>query len=275
VDRREELDGVPGMNWLTVIAAAGFLFLKTGEKFATQEAAGPTLALLTAYAGEKSGLELEPHVFNEPAKAIEYYTAAKPVVGIVTPGFYLTYAKALAMEPLLEANRLKMDAERYVLVVKKSAPDDLAAYTGKTIATPLAAEERFVKAVVLQNKLGEEVRLNPVMDAEGAIFDLTEGAKNAPEAVLLEEASWNVINADADLGPQVKAIFTSDDLPRNLVVLFRDNAGKLDPTKLKDALKAMAADAAGKGILDNIRVESFTEVGAARLKKAQELFHAN
>lgn len=263
------------MNWFMVIAAIGFLFMKTGEKFATQETAGPTIALFTTYAGEKNGQAFEAKIFNDPSKAIEYCAAAKPPVGVVTPGFYLTYAKALGMEPLLEANRQKIDAERYVLVVRKNAPDDPAALAGRTIATPLAAEQRFVLAVVLQNKLGDETRLKTVLDTEGAIFDLAEGAKNAADAVLLEESSWKMIHEDADLGPQVKAVFTSADMPRNLVVLFRENAGKLDSAKLKESLKAMAADPAGKGILENIRVESFTDIDEGRLQKARNLFHAN
>src|SRR6266404_9642837 len=118
-----------------------FLFLKTGEKFATQEIAAPTVAGLTAYIGEKvagATNAFEPRVMNDPVKAAEFSGKSKPALGIVTAGFYLTYAKALGMEPLLETKRTGVKEERYVLVARKEASDDLSKLEGKTIATPLA-----------------------------------------------------------------------------------------------------------------------------------------
>ena len=249
------------MNFALIIAA-GFLFLKTGEKFATQESAGPTVALLTTFIGQQTGTTFEPHVLNDPSKAAEYCAAGQPVAGIVTPGFYLAYGKTLGLEPVLEIKRQQVAAERYVLVTKGAALETLA---GKSIATPLAAEPRFVAGVILRGKLGVDVRLQPVTDVEGAVLDLVEGAKNAAAAVLMEEGTWQVIRADAELGAQVKAVFTSDELPGNLVVKF---AGKVDTDKLKAALKATPSE-----ILSSIRVEKFDEIQTDRLKRAEELFH--
>jgi len=249
------------MNF-ALILAAGFLFLKTGEKFATQESAGPTVALLTAFLGQQTGTTLEPRVVNDPGQAVEYCAAGKPVAGIVTPGFYLAFGKTLGLEPVLEIKRQQVAAERYVLV---TAGAGLEALAGQPVATPLAAEPRFVAAVILQGKLGATVRLQPVTDVEGAVLDLVEGAKNAPAAVLMEEGTWQVIHADAELGPKVKAVFTSDELPGNLVVRF---AGPLAVSKLKAALKATPAE-----ILGNIRVERFDDIHQERLSHAAELFH--
>jgi ABC-type phosphate/phosphonate transport system substrate-binding protein len=254
---------------MNVLLAAAFLFLKTGEKFATQETAGPTVAAFTHYLGA-----YEPQVMNDPAKAVEFCGAKKPPLGIVTPGFYLAYAKALGIEPLLEVRRQKVPVERYVLVVKKSAPDDLAALKGKTIATAIAAEQRYVIGVVLQCKLGEEIRLQPVTDVEGAVFDLVEGAKNAADAVLVEDAAWKLFEKDDELGPKLKVAFNSDELPRDLVVLFRPDATNVDAEKLKSALKDMGNNDAGKQILNSIRVEAFVDVDKDRLSKAQALFYA-
>jgi ABC-type phosphate/phosphonate transport system substrate-binding protein len=246
-----------------------FLFLKTGEKFATQETAGPTVAAFTHYLGA-----YEPQVMNDPAKAVEFCTTKKPPLGIVTPGFYLTYAKALGIEPLLEVRRQKVPAEQYVLVVKKSAPDDLAALKGKTIATTLGAEQRYVIGVVLKDKLGEEVRLKPITDVEGAVFDLVEGAKNAADAVLAEDAAWKLFEKDEELGPKLKVAFSSDELPRDLVVLFRHNADGVDVEKVKSVLKDMGNNDAGKQILNSIRVEAFVDIDKDQLSKAQALFYA-
>ena len=250
------------MNF-TLILAVGFLFLKTGEKFATQESAGPTVKLLTEFVGQKTGESFEPQVLNDPAKAAEYCATGTPVGGVVTPGFYFAYKKTFNMEPVLEIKRLQVPVERYVLVTKGAALETL---TGKTIATPLATEARFVASVILQGKLGADVRLLPVTDVEGAVMDLVEGAKNSPAAVLMEEGAWQVIHADAELGAQVKAVFTSCELPGNLVVIF---AGKFDAGKLKAAVRTIPAE-----ILGSVRVESFTEINAARLRQAEELFNA-
>jgi ABC-type phosphate/phosphonate transport system substrate-binding protein len=269
MDRREELEEII----VNAILAAAFLFLKTGEKFATQETAGPTVAELTTYAGNKVGAKFEPHVMNDPVKAAEFCGANKPATGIVTPGFYLQYAKALSMEPLLETKRTGVKEERCMLVVRKDASDDLAKLVGKTIATPLANEQRYVISVVLRGKLGEEVRLKQVNDAEGAVFDLVEGTKNAADAVLMEVGAWALFKDDPELGPKLKVIYQSEELPRDLVVAFGPKNDALNADKLRAALKEMNGNDAGKQILNSIRVESFVEIDKARLSQAQALFY--
>ena len=165
-----------------------------------------------------------------------------------------------------------MTAERYVLVGKKDTPDGLEAFRGKVIATALAAEERYVVAVILKGKLGDEVRLKAVTDVEGALFDLVEGSKNAADAVMTEDAAWKAIEKDEELGPKLKVVFTSEELPRDLVVIFRPNAGDIDLDKLKAILKEMASNDAGRQVLSSIRVEGFEDINQERLTKAQELF---
>ncbi len=253
-----------------------FLFLKTGEKFATQEIAGPTVAGLTAYVGEKvagTTNAFEPQVMNDPVRAADFCGKSKPALGIVTAGFYLTYAKALGMKPLLETKRMGLKEERFVLVARKDATDDLTKLEGKTIATPLADEQWYVISVILQNKLGEEVRLKPTMDVEGAVFDLAEGAKNAADAVLLETGAWDLFKDDPDSGGKLKVVYQSDELPRDLVVVFGATGAMLNVDKAKQVLKDMSSNEAGQKILRSIQVESFTDIDQARLSSAEKLFH--
>lgn len=255
-----------------------FLFLKTGEKFATQETAGPTVAGLTSYVGERLGgatNTFEPRLFNEPVKAAEFCAAAKPPLGIVTPGFYLAYAKALGIEPLLEVRREKVATERCVLVAKKDASEKLSDWQDKIVATTLAGEQRYVIGVILQDKLGRELRLRPTTDVEGAVFELVDGTKGAADGVLMEEATWkSLFEPDAELGPKLKVVYQSEQLPRDLVVVFRPNAGSLDTEKLKTVLKEMTRSENGQKALRSIRVEAFTDVDQTGLTKAQSLFHA-
>lgn len=252
-----------------LLFALAFLFLKTGEKFATQESAAPTVSSFTTYLGEKAGASFEPEVMNNPVKAAEFVAAKKPAVGIVTPGFYLAYGKALGMEPVLETKREKVTEERYVLVAKKDAGDN---FREKTIASTLAAEERYVTSIILQNKYGDDVRLKNITDVEGAVFDLVEGTKNAADAVLMESAQWALFKDDSELGPKLRVVLESEPLPRSLVVVFRDSAGQVDVDKLKSALKAMNDSDAGKAILRNIRVEAFVDLDKERLAKAEAKF---
>ena len=269
-----------GVLWFASAARADgprpFLFLKTGEKFATQEAAGPTVAGLTAYVGGKvagSTNAFEPYVMNDPVKAAEFSGRNQPALGIVTAGFYLTYAKALGMEPLLETKRTGVKVERYLLVTRKDASDDVAKLEGRTLATPLATEQRYVIGVVLQGKLGEEIRLKPTMDVEGAVFDLAEGARNAPDAVLLDAGAWDLFKDDPDSGQKLKMVYQSDELPRDLVVLFGPKSGALNVDKVKQVLKDMNGSEEGQKVLRSIRVESFTDIDQGKLSKAEKLFH--
>lgn len=274
--------------WLVMLAWATtgraeesrpFVFLKTGEKFATQDTAGPTVAGLTGYLGVCLGgttNAFDPRIFNDPKKAVEFCVAQKPVVGIVTPGFYLAYVKALGMEPVLETRREKVPAERYVLVAKKAAGDKPADFAGKTIATALAGEQYYVMDIILDGKLGEEIRLKAVTDIEGAVFDIIEGTKNAADAVLMEEGMWkSLFEPDSEVGPKMKVVYQSAELPRDLVVVFKPNAGSLDTGKLSAALKGMSEKDDGRQVLRSIRVEAFVDVDQDRLAKARERFHAN
>jgi hypothetical protein len=256
--------------------ARSFLFLKTGEKFATQEGAGPTVAGLTAYVGEKvtgTTNAFEPYVMNDPVKAAEFSGKNKPALGIVTAGFYLTYAKALGMEPLLETKRAGVKVERYLLVTRRDASDDVAKLEGKTFATPLATEQRYVIGVVLRGKLGEEIRLKQTMDVEGAVFDLAGGARNATDAVLLEAGAWDLFKDDPDSGQKLKVVYQSDELPRDLVVLFGPKSGGLNVDKVKQVLKDMSGSEDGQRVLRSIRVESFMDIDRDRLSKAEKLFY--
>ena len=252
-----------------IILAVAFLFLKTGEKFATQETAGQAVTGFTTYLGEKAGVTFEPEVMNNPVKAAEFVAAKKPAAGIVTPGFYLAYAKALHMDPLLETKRVKVPEERYVLVAKKDAGDD---FHNKTVATTLAAEERYVTGVIFQNKFDDDVRLKSVTDLENPLFDIMEGRKDAPDGVLMESSQWDVFKDDPEFATKLRVVLTTDPLLHNLVVLFRDNAGTLDVDKLKAALKAMNDTPAGQTILRNIRVEAFIDLDSDRLTKAEAKF---
>jgi hypothetical protein len=290
LDRAEKLDQILKMKrgFLLLVALAliapvarangprPFLFLKTGEKFATQEAAAPTVTGLTTYLGEKltgSAGSFEPHVLNEPVKAVEFCAARKPALGIVTAGFYLSYEKALAMQPLLETRRAGVPQERFVLLGRAADGKELSALQGKTIATTLAGEQRYVISVVLQGKLGQEIRLKQPGDIEGALFDLAENASGSPDAVLAEVAVWNLFKEDPDLGGKLKVLYESDELPRDLVVAFGSTGAGLDLEKLKKAMKEMNDTEDGKRILSSIRVEAFIDIDQNRLSKAKALFH--
>ncbi len=248
------------MNELVLLA---FLFLKTGEKFATQETAGPAVTAFTSHVAEQmGGMQFAPRVFNQPKKAVEFVVAKKPVVGIVTPGFYLTYAGALHMTPLLETKRAGVPAEQFVVVAR---PDTAADPTGQIIGTTLADEERYVLSVVL----GREARLQPVADVEQALFDLAEG-KGGLHAILVETATWKLFAADPDLAKSLKPIHESPVLPGNLVVAFADWPKS---NRLKDALLQMSHTEEGRKVLASIRVEAFVEVNQDRLQQAEKLFH--
>lgn len=250
------------MNALVLLV---FLFLKTGEKFATPEAAGPTVASFTSYMAEQvGGVKFAPVVMNDPQKAVEFVAVKKPAAGIVTPGFYLAHAEM--MTPVLEVKRAWIPSEKFVLVARKSAD-----WKGKPVATTLAAESRYVGGVVLQEQLGRDAQLKPVTDVENALFDLAEG-KGSASAVLAEAAAWKLFAGDPDLTGKLTMVYESAELPGPLVVVFKESAGKLDADRLKQALKKMGETEEGKKMLASIRVAAFVDVDRERLRKAEARF---
>lgn len=148
----------------------------------------------------------------------------------------------------------------------------MKALEGKAVATTLAAEQRYVIGVVLQDKLGKEARLKPTADIEGAIFDIADGAEGASDAVLVEEGAWKLFESDPELGPKLKTIYRSEELPRDLVVRFSGDATGIGAEKLKPVLKAMNDSEEGKTILHSIRVQSFVDLDKERLARAEALF---
>jgi ABC-type phosphate/phosphonate transport system substrate-binding protein len=266
---------------LTANAACGadpvpFAFLKTGEKYATQEQAGGSVEALAGYvAGQMTGSTnlFLARIFNSPSKTIEFVSSKKAVAGMVTPGFYLAYAKTLGIEPLLEAKMTGIEADRCVLVARKDTVKQLADLNGKTIATQLADEQRFVLGVLLQDKLSPETRLQRVHDPEAAIFALLEKAADSADAVLIEETTWTGLFADdKDVTAQLHIVHQSDALPGSLVVVFRPNLAEFDLDKFKAALTGMKSTDDGKPILRNIRVETFNDIDHERLDRCQKLF---
>jgi hypothetical protein len=263
----------------TVLHAANpvpAVFIQTGEKFATQEQAGSSVQALAGYISQQMTVStnlFQARIFNDPAKAIGYITSQKAAVGIVTPGFYLTYVKALGMEPILETKRIGVAEERYVLVARKDAVTQLADLAGKTIGTQLAAEQRFVGGVLLQDKLGQEIRLQTLDDVEAAVFGLLEKAKDSPNAILMEESTWvSLFQPDQEVSAALQVVHRSEPVPGNLVVTFTANVGNLDLAKFKAAVAGMNTTDDGKAILRNIRVESFNEINHERLDRSRTLF---
>jgi hypothetical protein len=253
-----------------------FLVLKTGEKLATDEIAGPTVAGLTKYLGQKLGQSddfFAPKIENEPEKALAIARANKPLAGIVTPAFYFSHRETLPMHVAAEVRRIGLPAERYAVVVHEQFEGDLESLRGKTIATTLVAEKQYVARVILQGKLGDDVALAASTDLDATVIDIAEKVEGAPIAALLDLATWDFYRRDAQLGPQLKAVFQSDVLPRDLVVVFTQSQNGLDAASFQSAVLAMDKDAEGRAILRSIRVETFDEVDRGRLRRAEQLFH--
>jgi hypothetical protein len=251
-----------------------FLFLKTGERFATQEVAGPTVTALTKYLGDRLGRSdlFAPRILNEPVVAAEWAGRIRPAAGIVTPGFYLAYGKQLGLEPLLETQREGITSERYVLLARQTGPKDLNGWQGKTIATPLASEQRYVTGVILEGKFGDEMRLRYTPDIEGTLLDMADAGAHASDLALIEEAAWKTFGADPELGGKLQVIMQSAELPRDLVVIFRPNLNGIDSAKVKQTIETMDTDDAGRAVLRSIRVSRFSTVDSNRLERARTLF---
>lgn len=243
----------------------GFVVLKTGERFASQERAAQVLADFGGWVAPKTGsAALTGKITNKPEEATSLIRDGKPLFAIVSPAFYLEHREELGMAVVAQTRRRGLATEKYAILVAKGAKADLA-----KISTSIASEEKYLRKVVLAGSPAEKAALAPSAWVGDDVAAMAEKDPSAPAAILLDAATTAFFREDAVVWGEVDVAWESEELPPDAVVVFSWTPADAR-TKLATALLAMKEDAGGKKVCDEMQTDGFGAPDEALWKKAQE-----
>ncbi len=248
---------------------SSLLMVKLGDPAATQDLAAPFLALLTTYLGTRAkrfeNLTIEGYITNSETEAVRLFEARRPSLAFVSPGFYLKHlrkpqldAQVVAMVP-----RFGSSVDRYHLVVRKDdRAASLSALSGRTVRTSAAIDWPYLRRVVFPRDMlpGEHFVLEPSRNLSDDLFAMTESddeEEDAPDALLFDQELLQFFASDDLIWPQLKVIWTSAELSRDLVISL--GAGWDDALRNQcfAALQEMGEHEAGKKVLHLMRSKGF------------------
>ena len=257
-----------------------FLMVKYGEEAATQDVAGEFLEDLAAYLIEHvahfKDKSLKGLIANNPETAKSLLKKHKPVFAFVSPGFYFEHFFANAT-PIAQVPRFGTDVEKYYILTAKSGPDSYAGLKGKTIKATFAVDWQYLKRVVFSKDFQPGVHFNLQLSENLAdeVFLMLEGdsgEETPASALLLDEELKLFFEDDEFVWPDLKIVWTSEDLPRHLVLAIGTAWSEKQKRNLFDALIRMPDNPAGTKILELIQSPGFKEVDFELLKQAEQKY---
>lgn len=261
---------------------ADFLMVKLGDEAATPEMAGAFLASLgrwlEGHVPRFEGRGARGSIANtlEDAKAL--LAEREPVLAFVPAEFYLGLLRdgPRAARPVAQIPRFGTDTERYYLVAPRSGgPSSLEALRGATVRTKFAYDEAYLRRVVFPPEFrpGEAFRLEPAENLADEIFFLLEGDGGGAEALLLDEELKRFFEEDDFVWPDLRIVWHSAPLPRELVVTLGEWSDA-ERERLLEALETMGESPEGREILELMDSSGFEAVDADLLEEAARRYDA-
>ncbi|HEX9654199.1 MAG TPA: PhnD/SsuA/transferrin family substrate-binding protein [bacterium] len=262
-----------------------FLIVKPGDPGAVSDLATGYLETIANYFTTHTpcfqGKNLHGWIANHPDSAVLLMKTRPYVMAYVPVGFYLKYLHSpnRPATPIAQAPRFGKNAERYYVVTTKSAPASTEALKRKIVITNFGADWDYLRRVVFPDNFqpGVDFELRESQNLADDLFLLIESTgknpvQNAPAALLLDEELKHFFEADDLAWPQLKIIWTSAALPRDVFVLIGDNWTDTDKQGVLDSLLKMNHDPKGKEMLELMQSNGFTKVDTALLSFAKEQY---
>lgn len=252
-----------------------FLVVKLGDEAATPEMAGDFLSRLEGWLASRvprfRGARVEGRIANREEEARRIFREATPSLALVPTGIYLGHLREgePSGRPVAQIPRFGAETERYYLVAAKDGPASLEGLRGRTVRTVFSYHEPYLRRVVFPDRFrpGDAFTLEPAGNLADQVFLLLEGEPEAPAAVLLDEELKRFFEEDDLVWPELRVIWTSDPLPRDLVVTVGAWSDE-ERSALRDALFSMGKTAEGRQILDLMDSSGFEPVDEELLRRA-------
>lgn len=255
--------------------APSFLMVKLGDEAATPEMAGDFLSRMEGWLESRvprfRGRAVEGRIANREEEVRSILRQDPPDLAMVPPGIWMGYLRdgKPSGEPVAQIPRFGAEAERYYLVASRDGPGTLDALRGRTVRTVFSYHGPYLRRVVFPDgfRPGEAFALEPADNLADEIFLLLEGDPEAPAALLLDEELKRFFEDDDLVWPELRVIWTSDPLPRDLVVPLGGWSAE-EREALRRALFSMGETAEGREILDLMDSSGFEPVDGTLLQRA-------
>ncbi|MBK8980411.1 MAG: PhnD/SsuA/transferrin family substrate-binding protein [Planctomycetes bacterium] len=212
----------------------------------------------------------------DPEVAARLVAAPAARLAIVPPDWYLARlrgdqprARVVATVP-----RLGESVERYALVVSRAegAPASLDALRGREVVMQGGPDDAYLRRVVFQDdSAGPGLpfalrRTTNLADEVFAVVEPADGESHA-DALLVDTEMLRFLQDDELTWPQLRVVWTSPALPRELVVVLGPDQGDASCEALRNALLALGDDEAGREALELMRSEGFAAPDLAALAR--------
>lgn len=255
------------------------LVVEPGEAAATPERAAAFLDLLASWLGEKVPAlgrgEVVARIANTREGAVELLRTSRPRLVFAPPGFHLEHladgkhdGRAVAEIPRFGAGE-----DRFYLVTVAGGPSSPGELSGARVAGAAGLDREYLARVVFPDTLRPDraFRLEEAGNLTDEVFEMLEGAAGAPAALLLDEELKRFFEDDDLIWPELRVIWRSDPLPRDLVVALGAWTGS-ELGELEEALVEMGDDPDGERILELMQSSGLRPVDRGRLEEARRRY---
>ena len=263
---------VPGS---TAQEAHHFLMVNPGNEAATPDRAEDFLDRMGRYLHDTV-----PALQNRPVRgwitnrrdSAQARLSRDPVLAFVPPSVYLEvlHDSERAATPVAEIPRFGAAAQRYHLVTPNDGPTSLDDLRGGLVRAAEGADPTYLSRVAFPSSFqpGPDVTLETAENMNDEVFLLTEGPmgdEQPADALLLDADLKHFFETDDLVWPQLTVIWSSDPLPRDLVVALGPSWTDSDREALKEALFQMPDHEIGVELLDLMNSSGFVPVDEDRL----------
>jgi hypothetical protein len=257
--------------------ARHFLMVNPGNEAATPDRAEDFLARMGRYLHDAV-----PALQDRPVRgwitnrrdSAQTYLSRNPVLAFVPPSVYLEHLRGpeRAATPVVEIPRFDATAQRYHLVVPKNGPSGLDALRGGLVRVPEGADPTYLSRIVLPPSFqpGPDVQLETAENMNDEVFLMTEGPlgdEQPADALLLDSDLKHFFETDDLVWPKLKIIWTSEPLPRDLVVTLGPSWDAASRQALTDTLLQMSQNDTGAKLLELMNSSGFRPVQEERLSE--------
>jgi hypothetical protein len=257
--------------------AQHFLMVNPGNEAATPDRAEDFLSRMGRYLHDTV-----PALQDRPVRgwitnrrdSAQTYLARDPVLAFVPPSVYLEvlHGPERAATPVAEIPRFDAAAQRYHLVAPNDGPSSLDDLRGGLVRASAGTDRTYLSRVVFPSSFqpGPDVNLETTENMNDEVFLMTEGPmgdEQPADALLLDADLKHFFKTDDLVWPQLTVIWSSEPLPRDLVVALGPSWTDSDRTALQEALFQMPDHELGSELLDLMNSSGFVPVTDERLSE--------